>query len=221
MQETWTRVDAFVAERLVRGDDAVERANTRAAAAGLPAIQVSPAQAKLLQLLVRLVGARQVLEIGTLGGYSAMWMALALPIDGRLLTLELDPKHAEVARANIAEAGLSETIEVRVGPALESLKALAEEGAGPFDFVFIDADKRNYPEYFQRSLRLCRRGALIMLDNVVRGGKVLDPASADADVQGIRRVYEVIASEPRVSATALQTVGVKGYDGLAVALVVR
>ncbi|MBI4349549.1 MAG: O-methyltransferase [Elusimicrobia bacterium] len=221
MQDTWNRVDAFIAERLVRGDAEVERANERAAAAGLPPIQVSPAQAKLLQLLVRLAGARQVLEIGTLGGYSAMWMALALPIDGRLTTLELDPKHAELARRNIAEAGLAETIEVRMGPALDSLKALAEEGAGPFELVFIDADKRSYPEYFKRSLRLCRKGGLIVLDNVVRGGKVLDASGADPDVEGVRRVYELIAAEPRVTATALQTVGVKGYDGLAIALVVR
>ena len=217
---TWTRVDYYIAERLLPENADLEKALARSTKAGLPSIQVSPPQGKFLQLLVRLIGARHVLEIGTLGGYSTIWMGSALPIDGRLITLELDPKHAAVARENLDASGLAENVEVRVGPALESLKELAAEGLPPFDLVFIDADKAGYPEYFAQSLKMTRRGGLIILDNVVRGGKVLD-AKSDESVLGVRRAYDLIAKEPRVSATALQTVGVKGYDGLAIALVVR
>lgn len=220
-EATWTRVDELIAARLLTRDEDFTAALERCKRAGLPEIQVSPAQGKFLQLLVRLLGAKNVLEVGTLGGYSATWMAMALPIDGRLVTLELDPKHAKVARENFAAAGLTETVEVRVGPALESLKELVSELAAPFDLAFVDADKAGYPEYFQLSLKLVRRGGLIVFDNVVREGRVLEQGSADASVRGVQKLYELLEAEPRVSCTALQTVGVKGYDGLALALVVR
>ena len=187
--------------------------------AGLPPISVSPTQGKLLNLLARVRGARAILEIGTLGGYSAIWMARALPADGRLVTLEVDPKHADVARASIARAGLAERVEVRLGPALDTLQRLGAENAGPFDLIFIDADKPTLPEYFRWALRLSRPGTLIAIDNVVRDGAVIDSGSLDASVQGVRRLNELMASEPRVSATAIQTVGAKGYDGFALALV--
>jgi predicted O-methyltransferase YrrM len=218
-QDTWSAVDSYFVDMLVPGDPALDAALAASAAAGLPAINVAPNQGKLLQLLARLVGARAILEIGTLGGYSTIWLARALPPGGRLITLEYDPNHAEVARANLANAGLSETVEVRVGRAVESLPLLAAEGHGPFDLIFIDADKPSNPDYFAWALKLSRPGSLIIIDNVVRNGAVIDPSSADPNVQGVRRVTELIAAEPRVSATALQTVGSKGYDGLAIALV--
>jgi predicted O-methyltransferase YrrM len=218
-QELWTAVDRYISDTLVKSDDALEAALRDSAAAGLPAINVSPNQGKLLYLLARMLGARNILEVGTLGGYSTIWLARALPADGRLVSLEIDPKHAAVARTNIARAGLAGVVEVRVAPALESLSQLAAECRGPFDLTFIDADKPNNPDYFRRALELSRRGSLIIVDNVVRNGAVVDAANTDASVQGVRRLNELIAAEPRVSATAIQTVGSKGYDGFAVALV--
>jgi predicted O-methyltransferase YrrM len=219
-QERWSEVDAYIADTLVASEPALGEALEASAAAGLPAIQVAPNQGKLLHLLARLQGARAILEIGTLGGYSAIWLARALPPGGRLVTLEADPKHAEVARANLARAGLADRVEVRLGPALESLPRLAAEGLGPFDLVFIDADKKSIPEYFDWALRLARRGSLIVVDNVVREGAVADAASTDPNVLGVRRLHERLAREPRVSATTIQTVGSKGYDGFTAILVV-
>ena len=216
-----TTVDQYLAGLFAPHDAAVEGALAASVAAGLPEIQVSPTQGKLLHLLARLTPARAILEIGTLGGYSAIWLARALAPGGRLVTLEFDPKHAEVARANIAHAGLADRVDVRVGRALDLLPGIAAEGRGPFDLVFIDADKPGNPEYFAWALRLTRPGSVIVVDNVVREGAVLDAASDDASVQGTRRVLEMMAAEPRVSATAIQTVGVKGWDGLAVAVVVE
>jgi predicted O-methyltransferase YrrM len=218
-QEQWTAVDRYLTDLLVPPDPALEAALQASAAAGLPSINVSPNQGKLLHLLARLQGARTVLEIGTLGGYSTIWLARALPAGGRLVTLESDAKHAEVARANLARAGLADVVELRLGPALETLPQLASEGRGPFDLTFIDADKPSYPDYLAWALRLSRRGSLIVADNVVRKGAVLDPASDDPRVQGARRFNELLAAEPRVSATAIQTVGSKGYDGFALAFV--
>ena len=215
----WAAVDAYITDRLVPSDPDLDRALKTSAAAGLPAISVSPAQGKLLSLLARTVQARSILEIGALGGYSAIWMARTLPIDGVLVTLEIDPRHAEVARANIEAAGLERNVDLRVGPALETLSQLRDEGLGPFDFTFIDADKKSSPEYFQWAVKLSRKGSLIVVDNVVRDGAVLDGASRDESVQGIRRLYDVMGAEKRVSVTAIQTVGVKGYDGFAIALV--
>ncbi|MDQ3554235.1 MAG: O-methyltransferase [Chloroflexota bacterium] len=218
-QDRWTAVDSYISDLLVRPDQALDAALERSDAAGLPAIQVAANQGKLLHLLARLQGARSILEVGTLGGYSTIWLARALPPDGRLMTLELDPRHAEVARVNLGQAGLAERAEVRVGPASDSLARLVEEGAGPFDLVFIDADKEGYPAYLGWALRLTRAGSLIVADNVVRDGAVIDPASDDPRVQAVRRFLEVLAAEPRVEATVIQTVGSKGYDGLAFALV--
>jgi len=214
-QERWTAVDTYFTELLVPPDPALEAALAASAAAGLPPMQVSPSQGKLLMLLARLHGARRILEIGTLGGYSTIWLARALPEGGRVVTLEADPRYAEVARANVARAGLSDVVEVRVGPALATLAGLD----GPFDFVFIDADKANNPPYLEWSLKLSRPGSVIVADNVVRRGEVVDPASANPSVQGIRRFTELLAADPRVTATAIQTVGEKGYDGFALALV--
>ncbi len=207
MQERWDAVDAFIEDTLVRQDDAL-----RAAAGG---IAVSPAQGKLLHLLASSIGARRVLELGTLHGYSAIWLARALPGDGELLTLELDPERAEVARANVDRAGVGERVDIRVGPAADLLR----DAAGPFDLVFIDADKQGMPEYFAAVLPLTRAGGLIVGDNTVRGGAVADTDSDDERVAGARRFHEVVGAEPRVSATGIQTVGVKGYDGLVLALV--
>jgi predicted O-methyltransferase YrrM len=218
-QQTWTAVDRYLDDLLVGHDAALEEALRASAEAGLPAINVAPTQGKLLNLLARLQGARAILEIGTLGGYSTIWLARALPADGRLITLEIDRKHADVARANVARAGLQQRVEVRVGRALESLAQLGAEKAGPFDLFFIDADKPNIPAYFNWALQLARPGSLIVIDNVVRDGAVIEADSADASVQGVRRLNELMASEPRVSATAIQTVGGKGYDGFALALV--
>jgi len=200
-------------------DAVLESALAASTAGGLPEIQVSPPLGKLLHLLARLTNARAILEIGTLGGYSTIWLARALAPGGRVVTLEFDPKHAEVARANFARAGLADSIEVHVGRALDTLPRLAAEGRGPFDLVFIDADKASNPDYFTWALRLTRPGSLILIDNVVRDGKVTDASSAEPDVQGTRRALEMMAAEPRVTATAIQTVGVKGWDGFAIALV--
>jgi predicted O-methyltransferase YrrM len=218
-QQTWNAVDHYLQPLLIGSDDVLDRALEASAAAQLPAINVSPLQGKFLNLLARIRGARRILEIGTLGGYSTIWMARALPPDGLLISLEIDAKHAQVARANLAHAGLAAKAEVRLGAALQSLETLAAEGAGPFDLVFIDADKANIPAYFQWSLKLARPGSVIVVDNVVRAGAVIDGASGDASVQGVRRFNEMVAAEPRVSATAIQTVGIKGYDGFALLLV--
>jgi len=218
-QDLWADVDSYVENLFLPDDPALAAALAASAAAGLPEIAVSPAQGKLLTLLARAAAARRILEIGTLGGYSAICLARALPADGRLVTLELDPHHAGVARANIARAGLAERVEVRVGPAVESLAQLAAEGAAPFDLIFIDADKPSYIAYLEGSLRLARPGALIIADNVVRYGRVLDAASDDANAQGVRHFNERLAADPRLSAVILQTVGSKGHDGFAIAVV--
>jgi predicted O-methyltransferase YrrM len=218
-QEQWTAVDRYITDLLVPPDPALDGALQASAAAGLPPINVTPNHGKLLQLLARAQGARNILEIGTLGGYSTIWLARALPAEGRLITLEVDPKHAEVARANIAGAGLSHVVELRLGSALDTLPQLDAEGRGPFDLIFIDADKPSIPDYFAWSLKLSRCGSLIIADNVVRKGAVVDAASTDTAVQGVRRFNELLAAEPRVSATEIQTVGSKGYDGFAIALV--
>ena len=214
-EESWARVDGYVTERLLAPDEALAAALADSAAAGLPPIQVSPPLGKLLHLLARLHGARTVLEVGTLGGYSTIWLARALPAGGRLVTLELDPRHAEVARGNLARAGLDGVAEVLVGPALETLPTLT----GPYDLVFIDADKPNNPGYLREALRLTRPGSVIVVDNVVRGGRVADPAHSEPDVLGTRELFDLLAAEPRLDATAVQTVGGKGYDGFAVAIV--
>jgi predicted O-methyltransferase YrrM len=218
-QERWTAVDGYLSELFGDADPVLEAALAASAAAGLPDIQVSPPQGRLLYLLARSVGARAVLEIGTLGGYSAIWLGRALPPGGRLLTLEAEPRHAEVARANLDRAGLSGVAEVRLGPAAESLAQLVAAGTDPFDLVFIDADKTGYPEYLSWALQLTRPGSLIIGDNVVRQGKVADADSDDASVQAVRRYLELVAAEPRLTATVLQMVGSKGYDGMAIALV--
>jgi predicted O-methyltransferase YrrM len=214
-QELWTAVDEYFTGLLAPSDAAIQEALRASADAGMPAIAVSAAQGKLLMLLAQALGARRILEIGTLGGYSTIWLARGLPGDGRLITLEADPKHAEVARSNIARAGLSDVVEVRLGKALETLPGVE----GPFDFIFIDADKVNYPEYFSWAVKLSRAGSLIVADNVVRKGAVIDVESNDANVQGVRRFNELVAADKRVRATVIQTVGCKGYDGFAIARV--
>ena len=218
-QALWTAIDDYMVETLSPSDAALDQALADSKAAGLPAINVAPNQGKLLKLLAEMVGATRILEIGTLGGYSTIWLARALPSDGRLITLEYSPVHAEVARNNIARAGLADIVEVRVGAALESLPRLAAENPEPFDLAFIDADKENNPHYFTWALKLTRPGGLIIVDNVVRAGSVIDAQSQDPNVLGVRRMYDLIAAEPRVSATAVQTVGSKGHDGFAIALV--
>lgn len=217
--ELWNAVDAYVCGSLAANDAALEHALAASRAARLPDIHVAPNQGKFLQVLARSVGARRILEVGTLGGYSTIWLARALPDDGRIVTLELEPRHAEVARSNFARAGLEQRIDLRLGPALEALAALAAERVAPFDFVFLDADKPNNPRYFERALELTRPGGLIVVDNVIREGKVIDAASSDPNVRGVRELFERLAHEPRVVATVLQTVGTKGHDGFAFAYV--
>jgi predicted O-methyltransferase YrrM len=218
--DQWISVDRYITDLLVPPDPALDAALQASAAAGLPAINVAPNQGKFLMLLAQIRGARNILEIGTLGAYSTIWLARALPADGRLITLEADPKHADVARANIERAGLAHVVQLRLGPALETLPQIAAEGRGPFDLIFIDADKPGYPDYFRWALKLSRLGSVIIADNVVRDGAVIDPASDDPKVQGMRRFNELLAGESRVSATEIQTVGSKGYDGFAIAVVV-
>jgi predicted O-methyltransferase YrrM len=218
-QDQWTAVDRYITDLFVSPDLALDAALEASDAAGLPPINVSPSQGKLLHLLARAMGAQNILEIGTLGGYSAIWLARALPAGGRLVTLEVDAKHAEVARANFARAGLADLVELRLGRALDTLPQLAADARGPFDLIFIDADKQNNPAYFAWALKLSRRGSLIVVDNVVRSGTVLDTDSGDPGVQGVRTLNAMLAAEPRVSATAIQTVGSKGHDGFALALV--
>lgn len=218
-QEQWTAVDRYLTDLFARPDPALATALESSAAAGLPAIQVAPNQGKFLMLLARAQGARAILEIGTLGGYSTIWLARALPEGGRLITLEADPRHAAVARANLERAGLAGFVEIRLGRALSTLPQLVAEGRGPFDLVFIDADKPSYADYLTWALKLTRRGSLIVADNVVRQGAVVDAASTDPNVRGVRRFLEALAAEPRVSVTVMQTVGSKGHDGFALALV--
>jgi len=218
-QEQWTAVDRYIGDTVVPSDSALVAALEASAKAELPAIAVTANQGKLLHILARLIAARRVLEIGTLGGYSTIWLARALPKGGRVITLEVNPKHAEVARANVARAGLAKTVEIRLGAALETLPKLAAEKASAFDLIFIDADKANIPEYFAWSLKLSHPGSLIIVDNVVRKGAVIEADSDDPDVQGVRRLNEMLAKEKRVTATTIQTVGSKGYDGFTIALV--
>jgi predicted O-methyltransferase YrrM len=217
--EVWTAVDDYVTDLLVGPDAALDNALSATATAGMPHIAVSPPQGKFLHLLAQIRGARRILEIGTLGAYSTIWLARALPADGRLITLEVNARHAEVARANLEKAGVESVTEIRVGAALDTLPQLAEEGAGPFDLVFIDADKANIPEYFDWSVKLSRPGTVIVVDNVVRNGALLDPNDEVPDVVGVRRLHQQLASDTRVSATTIQTVGAKGYDGFTLAVV--
>jgi len=218
-QDQWTAVDDYISDKLVKPFPPLDGVQEACAAAGLPAISVSPPQGKLLKILAQIRGARSILEIGTLGGYSTIWLGYWMQRDGRLITLESDAKHAEVATANIARAGLADRVEVRLGLAMDSLREIKKNEEGPFDFVFIDADKPSIPDYFWWALRLTRRGAIIIVDNVVREGEVVDAESKDASVQGVRKFMDNLAGESRVSATAIQTVGVKGYDGFAIAVV--
>ncbi len=222
-RELWTAVDGYICDRLLAPDPVLDAALANAAAAGIPAIAVTANEGKLLELLVRVHGARRVLEMGTLCGYSTIWLARPLPAGGRLVTLEYDPRHAEIASQNIAAAGLADVVDVRVGPALETLPVLAAEGGDPFDLIFIDADKKNYPAYLEWALKLSRPGTLIVIDNVIGGGAILDPDSAEpwgeqGGVAGMRRFYELLGAEPRLTATAIQTVG-QTHDGFALALV--
>ena len=220
-QELWTRVDRYFGGLFAPQDAKLEAAIKANRAAGLPAIDVSPLQGKFLQVMAEITHARRVLEIGLLGGYSTIWMARALPKGGRVVSLEYEPRHAEIARANLRRAGLLRRVEIRVGPALESLPKLKAEGAGPFDLIFIDADKENNPQYLEWALRLARRGTLIVVDNVARHGTVIDGASKAGDIRGTRRCLAAMAKHPRLSAVALQTVGMKGLDGFAMAVVAR
>ena len=217
--ELWSAVEGFLARELLGDDPALAAALAASAESGLPAIQVAPVEGRFLALVTRLLGARAVLEIGTLGGYSAICMGRALAPGGRLVSLELDPGYADLARRNLARAGLAAVAEVRVGPALQSLERMLAAGEGPFDLVFIDADKARTADYFERSLRMCRPGSVIVVDNVVRGGSLVRAGDEDADAEGMRRFLRRAAAEPRVSATVLQTVGSKGYDGFAFVLV--
>ncbi|MFE6098923.1 O-methyltransferase [Streptomyces laurentii] len=218
-QDRWAAVDAYVTDLLAPADDALTAALADSEAAGLPRIAVAPNQGKLLHLLAATQGARRILEIGTLGGYSTIWLARALPADGRLITLEYSPVHADVARRNLARAGLDTLVEVRTGAALDTLPKLEAEGAGPFDLVFIDADKVNNPHYVAWALKLSRPGTLIIVDNVVRGGAIATPHPDDPAITGTREMFDLVAREPRLDATAFQTVGTKGYDGLLIARV--
>jgi predicted O-methyltransferase YrrM len=219
-QKKWTEVDDYIASLLIPPDAALDGALKASDEAGLPPINVSANQGKLLMLFARMLNARNILEIGTLGGYSTIWMARGMAEGGRLITLEYEAKHAEVATANLVRVGLSDRVEIRVGRALETLPKLVDEGRGPFDLVFIDADKQGYTEYLEWSMKLSRRGTVIVADNVVRNGAITDEASSDEMVQGIRRFNRALAAEKRVSATEIQTVGSKGYDGLAIATVI-
>jgi predicted O-methyltransferase YrrM len=219
LNEEWTALDDFIAGHFVEDDPVLQTALEASEAAGLPAINVAPNQGKLLMLLAKAMGARMILEIGTLGGYSTIWLARALPPDGRLITLEANPDCAKVARANIERAGLADKVDVIVGRAQETLPRLAAEGAGPFDLIFIDADKPSTPEYFEWAVKLARKGSLIVVDNVIREGRVTDAKSDDPHIRGLRKFYTAAGTDKRVSGTAIQTVGAKGHDGLAILLV--
>jgi predicted O-methyltransferase YrrM len=219
-QELWTLVDDYITNLFIPQDPATTDALAASDAAGLPSISVAPNEGKLLMLLATICGARKILEIGTLGGYSTIWLARGMASGGKLITLDANPIHADVARNNIARAGFADLVEVRVGPALDTLPMLEVEGRGPFDLIFVDANKDNYPEYLAWALKLSRVGTLILGDNVIRDGEVIDPKSSDPRVQGTRRFNQLLAEEPRVKATVIQTVGRKGYDGIAIAVVV-
>lgn len=221
MQDLWNRVDRRLEELLIRPEENLSAALESNRADGLPSIDVSPLFGKFLGMLIGISGARRILEVGTLGGYSTTWMARALPEDGRVITLELDPHHAQVAQANLARTGVLNRVEVHVGPAAESLHKLREEGVDPFDFIFLDADKRSMPLYLDWSLKLARKGTIIVADNVVRDGRILDADTEDEDTQGTLRFLELAGSNPRLQITALQTVGVKDHDGFAIAIVVN
>jgi predicted O-methyltransferase YrrM len=218
-EKLWAKVDDYLVEKLIPADPVLTAAHEANVAAGLPAIDVTPCQAKLLHLLARIQGAKRILEIGTLGGYSTIWLARALPEDGRLVTLELEERHAAVAKKNLERAGLSSRVELRLGPAAKSLEALDREGVEAFDFIFIDADKPSNPVYLEGALKLARAGTILVVDNVIREGAVIDAKSRDASVQGTRKLFDLVAANPRLDATALQTVGSKGYDGFVVAIV--
>jgi predicted O-methyltransferase YrrM len=217
-QKLWTEVDRYF-DRLIPPDLAFEAALAANRKADLPAIDVTPLQGRFLELLVRISGAHRVLEIGTLGGYSTLWLARSLPKGGQVITLELEPRHAEIARANSQNAGMSDRVDLRIGRAADLLQALVAGNAAPFDLIFIDADKASYPEYLDWSLKLSRPGTVIVADNVVRDGKVIEPDNLDPNIQGVRRFTDLVAAEPRLSSTVLQTVGSKGYDGFALAIV--
>ena len=218
--EQWIAVDQYISESMIPADPVLEAVLKASTDAGLPAINVSPAQGKFLHLLTKIHGARTILEIGTLGGYSTVWLARGmLPAGGKVVTLEVDPKHARVARANFEHAGLNKMIEVKEGRALDTLPELAAAGRGPFDLIFIDADKVRIPEYFTWALKLSRRGTVIIVDNVIRKGAVTDATTTDPSVQGVRQLNEMLKTETRVTATTLQTVGAKGYDGFTLAVV--
>lgn len=218
-QEGWDAIEEFVTGHLMPPDAVLAEVTRACTGAGLPAIQVSAVEGRFLNLLARMQGARRILEVGTLGGYSSIWLARALPPDGALVTLELDPAHAAVARANFARAGLTDVIDLREGPALESLSALAAASAAPFDFVFLDADKEHHPDYFEWALKLTRPGSVIVADNVVRKGEIIDPENHEVHIAGIRRLFANLSADPRVEATAIQTVGSKGHDGFLLARV--
>ena len=218
-KELWTAVDSYIVDKLHLDDDTLDAAIRASDDAGLPSIQVSAAQGKFLHILARVHKSRSILEVGTLGGYSTIWLARALPDDGKMITIEIDQKHAEIARANITRAGLASKVKLLTGNALEILPQLEQTQEGPFDLTFIDADKPSIPFYFECALRMSRRGSLILVDNVVRDGAVIDENSKDASVLGVRKLNDLLAGDNRVTTTVLQTVGVKGYDGLAIALV--
>jgi predicted O-methyltransferase YrrM len=219
-QKLWNEVDHYLDDTLVQQDAALAETLASSDAAGLPSISVAPSHGKFLHLLARIKGARRILEIGTLGGYSTIWLARALPPDGRLITLEYDSKHADVASANLARAGVADKVDIRIGRALDTLPQIAAERQAPFDLIFIDADKPSNPDYFRWALKLSHRGSVIVIDNVIRRGAVIDTNSGDDNIRGVRKMHELIGAEPRVSATAIQTVSVKGYDGFTLALVV-
>ncbi|MGB6103648.1 MAG: O-methyltransferase [Pusillimonas sp.] len=218
-QDQWNKVDDYFSATLAPSDAVLDAALARSEQAGLPAINVAPNQGKLLQLLARISGARRILEIGTLGGYSTIWLARALPEGGSITTLELEPMHAEVARRNIEQAGFADAVSVIVGSAVDTLKNLVRDGAEPFDFIFIDADKQNNPHYLEWSLKLSRPGTVIVTDNVVRKGGVADLGNHDPDVEGVRSLFAMAGADPRLSSTAVQTVGAKGWDGFAISVV--
>ncbi len=218
-EDQWTEVDRYIEDRLIGEDAVLSAALAVSKSAGLPEIAVSPTQGKQLNLLARSIGAGRILEIGTLGGYSSIWMGRALGDGGRLISLEMDPRHAEVARENLKAAELDDKVEIWIGAAIELLPKVAAAGIGPFDFSFIDADKANIPEYLEWTIRMSRPGALIVVDNVVRRGALIDAATTSADVKGVRRMHDMLQTDPRLSATSIQTVGVKGYDGFTLILV--
>lgn len=218
-QQDWTGVDAYIGDKLHLSGDVFAKVLEANAAAGLPAIDVSPAQGKYLQLMVRITGAKRVLEIGTLGGYSTVWMAQALPESGQIVTLESEPLHAEVAKANFVRAGVADKVDLRLGMAADSLAALTAEEGGPFDFIFIDADKPGNPVYLDWALKLSRRGTVIIADNVVRSGSIISNLSHDPSTKGVRALFDMVSGHPRLDVTALQTVGEKGWDGFALMVV--